>query len=168
MTLPNHTQVILGPPGTGKTTTLLVIPNFVIALSLPSFTALRVKVKKPMFVGSVPDSNSFSISSNSVVVFPSHDRCGKIYGEGGAAGGGNGGGALYVKNTASYDNVSVTLGSNGQIWAGGGGGDNGNSGNSGSTISCFTNSNHNASYNQNGRNYDSGAASNTCSSAAPL
>ena len=77
---------------------------------------------------------------------------GKIYGEGGAAGGGNGGGALYVKNTASYDNVSVTLGSNGQIWAGGGGGDNGTDGNSGSSISCFTNSNHNASYNQAGRN----------------
>ena len=39
-----------------------------------------------------------------------------------------------MKNTASYDNVSVTIGSNGQIWAGGGGGDNGNSGNSGSTF----------------------------------
>ena len=83
---------------------------------------------------------------------------GKIYGEGGAAGGGNGGGALYVKNTASYDNVSVTLGSNGQIWAGGGGGDHGTDGNSGSSISCFTNSTHNASYNQAGRNYDSNAA----------
>ena len=92
---------------------------------------------------------------------------GKIYGEGGAAGGGNGGGALYVKNTASYDNVSVTLGSNGQIWAGGGGGDNGTDGNSGSSISCFTNSTHNASYNQNNRNYDSNAASNACTAAAP-
>ena len=92
---------------------------------------------------------------------------GKIYGEGGAAGGGNGGGALYVKNTASYDNVSVTIGSNGQIWAGGGGGDHGTDGNSGSTLSCFTNSNHNASYNQNGRNYESGRASNACISAAP-
>ena len=92
---------------------------------------------------------------------------GKIYGEGGAAGGGNGGGALYVKNTASYDNVSVTIGSNGQIWAGGGGGDNGTDGNSGSSISCFTNSTHNASYNQGGRNYDSGAASNACTAAAP-
>ena len=92
---------------------------------------------------------------------------GKIYGEGGAAGGGNGGGALYVKNTASYDNVSVTIGSNGQIWAGGGGGDNGNSGNSGSTLSCFTNSTHNTSFNQNNRNYDSSAASNACTAAAP-
>ena len=92
---------------------------------------------------------------------------GKIYGEGGAAGGGNGGGALYVKNTASYDNVSVTLGSNGQIWAGGGGGDHGTDGNSGSSISCFTNSTHNASYNQNGRNYSSNAASNACTAAAP-
>ena len=92
---------------------------------------------------------------------------GKIYGEGGAAGGGNGGGALYVKNTASYDNVSVTVGSNGQIWAGGGGGDNGNSGNSGSTLSCFTNSSHNASYGDGGRNYNSGTASNACTSAAP-
>ena len=92
---------------------------------------------------------------------------GKIYGEGGAAGGGNGGGALYVKNTASYDNVSVTIGSNGQIWAGGGGGDNGTDGNSGSSISCFTNSTHNASYNQNNRNYDSNAASNACTAAAP-
>ena len=92
---------------------------------------------------------------------------GKIYGEGGAAGGGNGGGALYVKNTASYDNVSVTIGSNGQIWAGGGGGDNGNSGNSGSSISCFTNSNHNASYGDGGRNYNDSTASNACTSAAP-
>ena len=92
---------------------------------------------------------------------------GKIYGEGGAAGGGNGGGALYVKNTASYDNVSVTVGSNGQIWAGGGGGDNGNSGNSGSNLSCFTNSSHNASYGDGGRNYNSGTASNACTSAAP-
>ena len=92
---------------------------------------------------------------------------GKIYGEGGAAGGGNGGGALYVKNTASYDNVSVTLGSNGQIWAGGGGGDHGTDGNSGSNLSCFTNSTHNASYNQNGRNYSSNAASNACTAAAP-
>ena len=92
---------------------------------------------------------------------------GKIYGEGGAAGGGNGGGALYVKNTASYDNVSVTIGSNGQIWAGGGGGDNGNSGNSGSTLSCFTNSSHNASYGDGGRSYNSSTASNACTSAAP-
>ena len=92
---------------------------------------------------------------------------GKIYGEGGAAGGGNGGGALYVKNTASYDNVSVTVGSNGQIWAGGGGGDNGNSGNSGSTLSCFTNSSHNASYGDGGRSYNSSTASNACTSAAP-
>jgi len=92
---------------------------------------------------------------------------GKIYGEGGAAGGGNGGGALYVKNTASYDNVSVTLGSNGQIWAGGGGGDHGTDGNSGSSISCFTNSSHNASYNQGGRNYDSNAAQSACTSASP-
>ena len=92
---------------------------------------------------------------------------GKIYGEGGAAGGGNGGGALYVKNTASYDNVSVTVGSNGQIWAGGGGGDNGTDGNSGSNISCFTNSSHNASYGDGGRNYNSSTASNACTSAAP-
>ena len=61
---------------------------------------------------------------------------GAIYGEGGAAGGGNGGGALYIENTASYDNVSITLGSNGRIWAGGGGGNSGNPGNSGSSISC--------------------------------
>ena len=92
---------------------------------------------------------------------------GAIYGEGGAAGGGNGGGALYVENTATYDNVSITLGSNGRIWAGGGGGDNGNSGNSGSSISCFTNSNHNASYGDGGRNYNSGSAQNACSSASP-
>ena len=95
---------------------------------------------------------------------------GKIYGEGGAAGGGNGGGALYVKNTASYDNVSVTIGSNGQIWAGGGGGDNGNSGNSGSTISCFTNSTHNASdfdSSGNRREYQANNASNACIAAAP-
>ena len=64
---------------------------------------------------------------------------GAIYGEGGAAGGGNGGGALYIENTASYDNVSITLGSNGRIWAGGGGGNSGNPGNSGSSISCSSN-----------------------------
>ena len=95
---------------------------------------------------------------------------GKIYGEGGAAGGGNGGGALYVKNTASYDNVSVTIGSNGQIWAGGGGGDNGNSGNSGSTLSCFTNSNHNASdldNSGNRREYQASNALSACTAAAP-
>ncbi len=65
---------------------------------------------------------------------------GAIYGEGGAAGGGNGGGALYIENTASYDNVSITLGSNGRIWAGGGGGNSGNPGNSGSSISCSSTS----------------------------
>ena len=92
---------------------------------------------------------------------------GAIYGEGGAAGGGNGGSALYIKNTASYDNVSITLGSNGRIWAGGGGGDNGNSGNSGSSISCFTNSNHNAGYSDGGRNYNSGSAQNACQSTSP-
>ena len=95
---------------------------------------------------------------------------GAIYGEGGAAGGGNGGGALYVKNTASYDNVSVTIGSNGQIWAGGGGGDNGNSGNSGSTLSCFTNSNHNASdldNSGNRREYQASNALSACTAAAP-
>ena len=67
---------------------------------------------------------------------------GAIYGEGGSAGGGNGGGALYIENTATYDNVSITLGNNGRIWAGGGGGNNGNSGNSGSSISCSSNSNN--------------------------
>ena len=67
---------------------------------------------------------------------------GAIYGEGGAAGGGNGGGGLYIENTATYDNVSITLGNNGRIWAGGGGGNNGTSGNSGSTISCSSNSNN--------------------------
>ena len=93
---------------------------------------------------------------------------GKIYGEGGAAGGGNGGGALYVKNTASYDNVSVTIGSNGQIWAGGGGGDNGNSGNSGSTLSCFTNSSHNSSYGfPHHRHYNPGDAVTACRANAP-
>ena len=64
---------------------------------------------------------------------------GAIYGEGGAAGGGTGGSALYIKNTASYDNVSITLGNNGRIWAGGGGGGSGNPGNSGSSISCSSN-----------------------------
>ncbi len=91
---------------------------------------------------------------------------GAIYGEGGAAGGGNGGGALYVKNTASYDNVSVTLGSNGRIWAGGGGGDNGNSGNSGASISCFTNSTYSANWSTY-RYYDGGQAQGACSNAAP-
>jgi len=61
---------------------------------------------------------------------------GAIYGEGGTAGG-NGGGALYVENTATYDDVSVTLGSNGQIYAGGGGGTSGNSGNAGPNLPCF-------------------------------
>jgi hypothetical protein len=84
---------------------------------------------------------------------------GAIYGEGGAAGGGNGGGALYIENTASYDNVSITLGSNGRIWAGGGGGNSGNSGNSGSSISCSVNSNNiTGNYTSNGRNYPGNAA----------
>lgn len=76
---------------------------------------------------------------------------GVIYGEGGAAGGGNGGSALYIRNISSYDHVSITLGSNARIWAGGGGGSNGNSGNSGSSISCFSNAffNTNASGSRN-------------------
>jgi hypothetical protein len=76
---------------------------------------------------------------------------GAIYGEGGSAGGGNGGGALYIRNISSYDHVSITLGSNGRIWAGGGGGSNGNGGNSGNTISCFSNTtfNTNASGDRN-------------------
>ena len=76
---------------------------------------------------------------------------GAIYGEGGAAGGGTGGSALYIRNISSYDHVSITLGSNGRIWAGGGGGSGGNSGNSGSTIACFNNTtfNTNASGDRN-------------------
>ena len=67
---------------------------------------------------------------------------GAIYGEGGAAGdpGQNldGGGALYINNTLDVDNVSVVVGNNGKIWAGGGGGYDGNQGNSGNSLSCYT------------------------------
>ena len=93
---------------------------------------------------------------------------GKIYGEGGAAGGGNGGGALYVRNMVSNRTVSITLGTNGQIWAGGGGGGNGNNGNSGSTLSCFTNSSHNSSYGfSHHRWYDDSEAITACRANAP-
>ena len=93
---------------------------------------------------------------------------GKIYGEGGAAGGGDGGGALYVRNMTSNRLVSITLGTNGQIWAGGGGGGNGNSGNSGSTLSCFTNSSHNSSYGfPHHRYYNAGDAVTACRANAP-
>ena len=90
---------------------------------------------------------------------------GAIYGEGGAAGGGTGGSALYIKNIASYDNVSITLGSNGRIWAGGGGGDDGNGGNSGSTISCFNNTTFNTNA-SGSRNLASANPLGACQAAA--
>ena len=67
---------------------------------------------------------------------------GAIYGEGGAAGDPSqnldGGGALYINNTLDVDNVSIVIGNNGKIYAGGGGGHDGNQGNSGNSLSCYT------------------------------
>ena len=49
---------------------LLVILKRFMALSLPSFTAFLVNVKKPIRSGSVPFSSSSSIKPRSVLVFP--------------------------------------------------------------------------------------------------
>jgi len=92
---------------------------------------------------------------------------GEILGEGGAAGGGNGGGALYINNTLSADEVSIVVGTNGKIWAGGGGGNSGNAGNAGNSLSCYTNSNWNTSVNRgDNRNYSANASLAACKNAA--
>ena len=92
---------------------------------------------------------------------------GEILGEGGAVGGGNGGGALYIDNTLSADEVSIVVGTNGKIWAGGGGGTSGNSGNAGNSLSCYTSANWGTSVNRgDNRNYSANASLAACKNAA--
>ena len=94
---------------------------------------------------------------------------GEILGEGGAVGGGNGGGALYIDNTLSADEVSIVVGTNGKIWAGGGGGNSGNAGNAGNSLSCYTNSNWNTSVNRgDNRNYSANASLTACKNSANM
>ena len=94
---------------------------------------------------------------------------GAIYGEGGVAGGGNGGSALYINNTLSADSVSIVVGNNGKIWAGGGGGNVGNSGNQGSTLSCYTTENwHTPDTNGFRRSFDQAKALKACKNAPAM
>ena len=90
---------------------------------------------------------------------------GAILGEGGAAGGGNGGGALYIDNILDSDNVSIVIGNNGKIWAGGGGGAHGNAGNAGNTLGCYTVENWNTGVNGFDRSYRSATALIGCKNA---
>ena len=98
---------------------------------------------------------------------------GEILGEGGPAGDPgqdlDGGGALYINNTLSADSVSIVIGNNGKIWAGGGGGYDGNQGNPGNTLSCYTVHAWNTgsvSLGESFREYEANTALNKCKESA--
>lgn len=98
-----------------------------------------IKADSPSDDAAVFDAEAYNLTINVI---------GNVYGEGGTGGsadggnGGTGGDALFVNNTSTRSGnsakITVSVHSNGRIWAGGGGGAAGAAGNSGSDLSCYS------------------------------